>query len=624
VCGIAGILHRNGRPVDVSVLDRMTDALEHRGPDARGTWIGPGIGLGHRRLSIRDLTDHGAQPFHSRCGRVVVSYNGEIYNDRALAVELTRHHGFVRTTTCDTEIIPAGWMAWGLGLLERLEGIYSFALWDKEKKLLVLARDAIGTKPLYVTDQNGTISFASEPKALVAAGTARQKLSAPDVATLLAQGYTDPDRSVLEDVEQIPPGTALILDNKGKRTHRFWYPQRTPQITSMREAVERFRHLFENVVADQLVADVPVAVLQSGGIDSSLVSLALPKFADVSLYSVRFPERSHDEGKVAGSLANMVNRPITYIDLDDSDLEADFRSVVKAVDGSLADSSTLAVYQLAREVRRRATVALSGDGADEFFGGYPTYRATALAGTVASLLPSSMWRVAARCFATNGGFASRRVGIAEAFARFAYGLSRPIPHTAWRHYLASWDQKLLYGKDLKEVGGHDPHAGYDTAFGTATGDIWDKALLADQRYYLPADMLIKVDRCSMAHGLEVRVPFLDRRVMDFAGTVPREFFVQGQTTKALLRQAAEGFGAPREVTRGRKKGFNMPMKRYLANQLRPMANHLLDKNADVLSPLCDPDGVRTMWREHREGRIDRKYVIWVLLTLAVYQEELEG
>ena len=622
MCGIAGIYHRDGRPVDSRTLDQMTDALAHRGPDGRGTWIGSGIGLGHRRLSIRDLSDHGAQPFHSRCGRVAVSYNGEIYNDRILAAELERHHGLIRRTTCDTEILPAGWLAWGLGLLDRLEGIYSFALWDEEKKVLVLARDAIGAKPLYFTDNQETLNFASEPKGLLAGAAARPTLSAPDVATLLALGYTDSDRSIMTGIRQVEPGTALIVERAGTRTHRFWSPRRSPKITSLDEGLDRFCALFRNVVSEQLVSDVPVAVLQSGGIDSSLVSLALPKVSDVRLYNVRFAERSHDEAPLAQDLANAAGRQIRFLDLDSTDLQTDFCSVVRAVDGCLADSSALAVYQLSREIRRLATVALSGDGGDEFFGGYHTYRASVIAQTLRLSLPAGAWRHAAEQLFKSDSLSHGRVGPMETLARLFYGLSCPVPHSGWRHYLPSWDRNLVYGPELRALGEWDPLGSYASAFSKASGNVWDRALLADQRYYLPADMLTKVDRTSMAHGLEVRVPLLDRRIMDFAGTLDRRLLISGSTTKVILRRAAERFGAPPSLSRGAKKGFNIPMNQLLLGPLRSLADHLLDGNADLLAPFCAPDGVRRVWRDHRDERVDRKYVIWVLMTLAVYRKEL--
>lgn len=622
MCGIVGIYHRDDRPVDAIVLGRMSDSLAHRGPDGRGVWSEPGIGFGHRRLSIRDLTPGGAQPFHSACGRVVVTYNGEIYNDRALALELERDHGLVRRTTCDTEILPAGWLAWGAGLFDRLEGIYALAIWDRARKQLMLARDGIGVKPLYVADDGTTVRFGSEVKALLVDPALPRGIDAADVASLLASGYVDPRRSLLTGVEQLAPGTVRIIDRAGSADRRYWFPARRPGARSLDDARDAFVGLFRDVVSDQLVSDVPVAVLQSGGIDSSLVSLALPKHADVRLYTVRFQDQAFDESKAAGELAAAAGRPIDFLDLETFDVERDFRNVVSAVDGVLADSSALATYQLSRRIRKAATVALSGDGSDEFFGGYETYRATALAAWLRHLLPRGGWKGLAQFLARRGGFTPSRVGTLEALARLCLGLSADVPHAGWRSYLAPSERGLLYGPGLRSLGSFEPLAAYGQAFRDAEGDAWDKGLAADQRHYLPADMLVKVDRTSMAHGLEIRVPFLDRRIMDFAATLDRRLLatVDGRT-KRVLRAAAGHLGAPPSVAGARKRGFNVPMNRLLAGGLRPLADRLLEREPDSLAPFCSADGVRRMWQDHRDGRIDRRYVIWTLLTLAVWREQ---
>jgi asparagine synthase (glutamine-hydrolysing) len=452
VCGIVGIYYRDGRPVDTVVLGRMTDVLAHRGPDDRGIWGEPGIGFGHRRLSIRDLSPAAAQPFHSACGRVVVTYNGEIYNDGALAAELERKHGFIRRTSCDTEILPAGWIAWGCGLFDRLEGIYALALWDRIRKQLVLARDGIGVKPLYIADAGVSVRFGSEVKALLADAALPREIAAADIASLLATGYVGPQRSLLAGIEQLAPGTVRVVDLSGSTDLRFWSPQRRPSVRSLDEARDAFVARFREVVSDQLVSDVPVAVLQSGGIDSSLVSLALPASADVRLYNVRFQDRAFDESEAAGKLAAAAGRPIDFLDLETSDAEQDFRSVVTAVDGALADSSAFATYRLSRRIRRAATVALSGDGSDEFFGGYETYRATALATWLGRALPARVWARLAEFLAARGGFSTSRVGTLETLARLCLGLSADVPHAGWRSYLAPWERGVLYGPELRSLG----------------------------------------------------------------------------------------------------------------------------------------------------------------------------
>lgn len=621
MCGIAGILRRDGGCADRGLVERMTARIAHRGPDAQGTWHEGPVALGHRRLAIRDLTPSGAQPFHGPDGIVLV-YNGELYNEAELERDLARETGFVRRTTCDTELIPAAYAAWGLRAFERFEGMFALALWDAPRGRLVLARDPIGIKPLFVAERQAAISFASELKALLVPGQARAKLSPPDLAHMLALGYPPPDRSLVEGIRQLAPGSVLVADAAGTEERRFWRPSRNGGgHRDLEAATEAFLGTFPQVVSDQLISDVPIGVLQSGGIDSSLVSLSLPAARDVPLFSVRFAEATHDESTLASSLARSKGRRIVWIDLPaGADAEQDFRAVVDAVDGQLADSSTLAVHRLCRVVREHVTVALSGDGGDEFFGGYPTYAATRLASRVAGLLPRGAWAWLAEQMQHWAGVRESRIPAQEKAYRFFAGLAEDVPHAAWRHYLPRRKQPGVYGSALAALSEANPLAAYSDAYRAAEGDPIDRGMLADQAHYLPADMLVKVDRASMAHGLEVRVPFLDRRIMELAGSIHNSALVNGSETKRVLRRALKRLGGPSDVVRSTKRGFNIPMNRLLRQDLRALADRLLDADADIFAPYFSPDGVRGLWRDHREGRIDEKYALWTLLTIGVWRE----
>ncbi|GBF27667.1 asparagine synthetase [glutamine-hydrolyzing] 1 [bacterium MnTg02] len=620
MCGIAGVFNRDGTHASQSVIQAMIDRIRHRGPDDQGLWHEGPVAFGHRRLAIRDLTPAGSQPFVSADERIVVTYNGELYNDDDLALELEKTTGYIRRTRCDTELIPAAYLAWGLSAFARFEGMFAIALWDRKERRLVLARDGIGIKPLYVRDDGKSISFASEIKALLADTSKSAKLSPPDVAHMLALGYPAPDRTLLEGVRQLAPGTILSVDATGTREHTFWRPKRTPVLQDRNAAKTEFLEIFREVVAAQLVSDVPVGVMQSGGVDSSLISMLLPRDRQVPLFSVRFSEASHDEAKVAASLARTAERKLVWVDFPDSaDVEDDFRSSVEAVDGQLADSSTLATYRLCRTIRQHATVALSGDGGDEFFAGYPTYRASALASRISPLCPKPIWTAAARFVQATSGVSNARLPLREKAYRFLSGLGHQAPHAVWRHYLPSWKRHLLYGPQLAEDQHTDPFAGYADALKANNGDIIDKCLVADQTYYLPADMLVKVDRTSMAHGLEVRVPFLDRRVMEFSGRLSNALMLpSGGLTKRILRDALESLGVSSNIAQAPKRGFNVPMNILLSGALKPLASRLLDREADVFAPYLSPDGVRQLWREHSDGRRDEKYAIWALLTIGVW------
>ncbi len=556
-------------------------------------------------------------------GRVVIVYNGEIYNDQDLARALAKQVGFVRRTSCDAEIIPAAYAAWGEEAFARFEGMFAIALWDRQTKTLFLARDGVGIKPLYVHDDGRAISFASELKALLVDPRTPRRFSPPDLAHMLAHGYAPPERTLLEGVRQLAPGSILATSANGTRERRFWQPRRTHEIDNLQSATEEFVNTFSTVVREQLASDVDVGVLQSGGIDSSLVSMALPQARIVPLFSVRFAERSHDESALVDYVARASGRQVTYIDLaPGSDIVADFREVVDAVDGQLSDASALACHRLSEITRRHVKVALSGDGADEFFGGYPTYRATAMASGLRGWMPPRAWRLLARGMRAVARGSDERLSAPEKAYRFFHGLSQATPHATWRHYFPSWMQGKVYGAGLSGSDVGDPFSGYAAAFDEAKGDVIDQALLADQTYYLPADLLVKLDRTSMAHGLEVRVPMLDRRIMEFAGRLDHRLLLDRTgSTKRVLRQALSLMGCGDVVTKAPKRGFNLPINSLLRQELGSLANRFLDREADIFAPYLRPDEVRSLWRSHVAGRSDEKYIVWTLMTLAVWCEK---
>jgi asparagine synthase (glutamine-hydrolysing) len=626
VCGIAGLLTLDGRPADPAIARAMARAVAHRGPDGEGDWHEGPVALAHRRLAIRDLSPAADQPFHSACGRiVVVVYNGEIYNEMPLRAELERKHGLVSRSTTDTEIIPAGYLAWGTDLFDRLEGIFAIALWDRQQQQLVLARDGFGVKPLYVQKDATSLRFGSEPKALLADPGWRASIDPLRLHTLLALGHVGPAESLLAGVEQVPPGAIRAIGRDGDRTTTFWRPSRRPGTIDASAAVEAVAELLPRVVEQQLVSDVPIGVLQSGGIDSTLLTLSLPKHVTTPVFTVRFPEARHDESGLAATVAAHASRSHIIADLpNETDTEMAFREMVHHLDGELADSSAFASYRLAREVRRHVTVALSGDGGDELFAGYPTYRATLIAARLAPIVRLLPMHGVGRLIHRIAGQAETRLPMTEKITRFCLGCAAAVPHVTWRRYLQASDAAALYGPLLAPLlkPGNDPLAGYADAWRSAEGSTIDRSLMADQCYYLPADMLTKVDRTSMAYGLEVRVPLLDRRMAELAASIRASVLYPARgPTKAVLR-GARRLGAPEPIVTAPKHGFNVPINRLLAGALSPLADRLCGADADVFAPFLRPDAVRDLWRQHKSRRIDHGYVIWTLLTLGVRREQL--
>jgi asparagine synthase (glutamine-hydrolysing) len=628
MCGIAGLFNRDGRPVAPGVLSGMADALAHRGPDDSGVWFQHDIGFAHRRLAIRDLSPAGHQPLVDPSGRIVVTYNGEIYNDAELRDELVRQHGVVFHSTCDTEIIPAGYMAWGDGLFDRLEGMYAIALWDQTAKRIVLARDGIGIKPLFYYSDAHVVRFASEIKALLADPRQPDALDPVGVHKFLAMGYVGPTSTTLKDIRQVPPGHLVSFTSRDSFSRQFWQPTRRVEIRRMEEAAEEFERVWSKVVGDQLISDVPVGVLQSGGIDSTLVSLAANRRTPTPLFTASFADASFDETSVARQVAARLGMELTLAHVQQEHLLADILATVNHhYDGQVCDEASVPLYLLSEAVSRAVTVALCGDGGDEFFVGYPTYRASRFANLVGHALPRATWSALGRIAYERRQGGRSRLPLGAVAARFALGLGA-VPrqaHVEWRRFLPAFLQQEVYGPQLRPLISIDPFEEYRRHTVEADGDLVDRCLLADQRFHLPGGLLLKTDAMTMAHSLEVRVPFLDRRVMDFAGRCDwRLSMGMAGRSKRLLRRVAERMGAPSEIVRAPKRGFNAPLSRLLRHELRPLAVANLHDGVDILAPWLRADGVQRLWLEHDRGLVDHAYALWPILNLAVWLRQRSG
>lgn len=620
MCGIAGYYQRTTEPVSRLIVSRMAERLAHRGPDDQGVWVEGPIGLGHRRLSIRDLSSAAHQPFSDPSGRIVVSYNGELYNDRELRRELERDFGFVFRTHSDTELLPFGYLAWGETLFERLEGMFAFALWDRRHEKLILARDGIGIKPLYYHAGPDRVLFASELKALLTSGLCERKVDTGALHTYLGAGFPGPSSSLVQGISQVKPGTFMSFSAHGMVEHTFWKPTRSGEIEHLGEALEEFSSLLPLVVSSQLVSDVPVGVFQSSGIDSTLVSLTVKQLnVAPPLFTAGFSDESHDESKMAAMVAQVAGLPHYVLPMSgDQDPIGTFKSIAYYFDGQCADTGAYAFYQLCREVRKHCSVVLSGDGGDEFFGGYETYKASQVAATVKPWMPTPVLAGVGRAAYYMDAANESRLPWAAVVSRFALGLAAggDEAHMQWRRLTPEFLLPKLYGKEMAHLVGTSPFEEYEACANDVSENTMDRWLLSDQRFHIQS-VLTKVDAMSMAHGLEIRVPLLDRRIMDFAGRCALELLLPlGGATKYLLRNAAGRLGAPPPVLKEKKKGFNVPIANMLRNELAPLADFWLEKNPDIFSPYLNPDAVRNMWRQHARRKANHAYSLWPQLILA--------
>jgi asparagine synthase (glutamine-hydrolysing) len=621
MCGISGWFKRNGAPVDAALLRVMTDRLVHRGPDDSGLWADGNIGLGHRRLSIRDLSAAGHQPMSDPGGRIVVTYNGEIYNDAELRRQLESGFGYTFRTHTDTELLPLGYLAWGEGLFDRLEGMFAIGLWDRQEKRLILARDGIGIKPLYYYADDESVIFASEVKALLASTRVRASLDPATLHTFLAAGYPGPGASLLKGVRQVRPGSYAIFTSEESFEHTFWKPQRTGEITKLDAALEEICALLPDVVRSQLVSDVPIGVLQSGGIDSTLVSLSLRQLnLYPPLFTAGFREASYDESDLARQVASRAGlSPPRVLQIeDDPDPVQSFRAMAYHFDGQCADTGSYAFYRLCGEIRKHTTVVLSGDGGDEFFAGYSTYRASRVASRLQPWLASALLGAIGRGAYRLNSRDDSRLPMTSVMARFALGLAAggQNAHAQWRRLVPEFMLRTLYGPELKPWLEISPYTEYEAFMRERDTSPLDGWMLADQQFHLQS-VLSKVDAMSMAHSLEVRVPLLDRRMMNFAGRCNTNLLApKSGPLKFLLRKAAAHLGAPETVLSAKKMGFNVPIARMLRHELAPLANYWLEQNPDVLSPFLQPGAIRSLWREHHTQRANHAFALWPILTLA--------
>jgi asparagine synthase (glutamine-hydrolysing) len=627
MCGLTGWYNRNGADVDVSRLLQMAQTIVHRGPDDGGHWCQGAIGLAHRRLSIRDLSVSGRQPMADVSGRVVVAYNGEIYNDVELRRELERDFGVVFRTRTDTEILPYGYLAWGDALFEKLEGLYAIALWDCRNGRLLLARDGIGIKPLHFCETSDAVVFGSEIKAVLASGMARRDIDEGSLHTFLAAGHAGPATTLLKGIKQVPPGSVVAFTASQRQQWQFWRPKRSPQITDVNLALAELEQTLGTVVESQLVSDVPVSVFQSGGIDSSLISLTLGRRGlKAPLFTAGFDEKSHDETDTARDIATAAGLEQRIVSTDMSgEMDAIFRASVHHFDGQCSDTGALAFYQLSHAVKKHSTVVLSGDGGDEFFCGYQTYAATRLAEIGRSFVPAPLAGVVGRAAYRLSARNESRLPMSSLAARFGLGLSegRSAPHLFWRRLVPQFIAEDLYGPALADLASESPYGEYSAYYWEGEGTLLDRAMIADQRFHLQS-VLTKVDAMSMAHGLEVRVPLLDRRIMDLAGRIDVSLLNPAPLgpPKLILRQLARRLGMPATAAASKKKGFNVPNARLLRGELAPLADQVLDRDADVLAPYLLPEQVRQLWRAHKDRRADNAFALWPVLTVGTWLAQL--
>ena len=604
MCGIAGAAGGGPEPVA-----RMTRALAHRGPDAEALWSDPErpVHLGHRRLAVLDLAT-GAQPMWTADGALGVVFNGEIFNHAELRRALEEKGHRFASDHSDTEVLLHGYREWGEVLLERLNGMWAFALYDRPRRRLWLARDRFGKKPLYWSWRDGVFAFASEASALLRHPTVGREPSTAGLRKYFAYGYTPAPLTIYRDVHKLPAGHGLrfALDGGAPEVVRWWEFRLEPEEPRGGDALAAFagplRERLEAAVARRLVADVPVGVFLSGGIDSSSIAVAASrhaKFDELRTFSIGFEDPSFDESAAAKRVAELVGSNHSSVSFTASAASRAWGAIAAHLDEPLADPSLLPTDILCEIARREVTVALSGDGADELFAGYDPFRALARARLYARCVPRPLHR-AVRLLAARLPVSHCNLSLEFKLKRTLRGLSYapPLWNPVWMGPLEPRDvaERLGGPVDPDELYA-EAIAAWDAAPGL--GDV-DRTLQFYTRLYLQDDILAKVDRASMRHGLEVRSPYLDIELVDLVRRIPARFKLRGGATKWILKQALREW-LPRDVLERPKKGFGVPVGRWLADARAPF-------DAPPRDPLA-----RARLREHRAGSADHRlhlYAEW--------------
>ncbi|MFB3818171.1 MAG: asparagine synthase (glutamine-hydrolyzing) [Candidatus Methylomirabilales bacterium] len=618
MCGIAGILEYDpARRASAAEVRAMAARLAHRGPDGEGVFTAGPAGLGHRRLAIIDLRSVADQPMANEDGTLHIVFNGEIYNYRELRPGLEAR-GHVFRTESDTEVILHAYEADGPDCLAHLRGMFAFAIWDARRRSLFLARDRVGKKPLFYHAGPDRFAFASEAKALLATGRLAAEADPAALHDYLTLGYVPAPRSALRGIRKLPPAHWLMVQDGRLALQRYWSlryaPKRRAGVPELCEALRA--HLAE-AVRLRLVSDVPLGAFLSGGIDSSAVVAAMAAAADrpVRTFAVGFDAAAFDERVHAQRVASRFGTEHTELLVKPSAVDL-LPRLVDHYDEPFGDASAVPAYCIAELTRRHVTVVLNGDGGDEAFAGYPRYRTVARAAR-ADVLPRALWRGAAallRGLPARPGPLAKLHRVSEAMA-----LDPARRYARWSSLLPAERRAALYTPDFAAATADlDAEAPVAAAFAAADGaDPVDAALGADVSVYLPEDLLVKMDRASMAHGLEARSPFLDHVFMEFAAGLPAGLKLHGREKKWILRESLRG-RLPDAILDRPKMGFSTPLRDWFRGELYPAAQDLLLAPGARIARYVRQEAVARMLAAHAAGRLDAGEPLWALLVLETW------
>lgn len=617
MCGITGFVGKG----DERDLKAMLATLAHRGPDDEGTYFEHNVGLGHARLSIIDLSPSGHQPMWNSSRTIAIIFNGEIYNYRELKKELGV---YPFQSTSDTEVIIALYEKYGEACFAKLSGMFAIALYDAHRKKLVLARDRMGKKPLYwLHEKNTVFMFASEPKALLAHRGVKKEIDPSALNAYFALDYVPTPASIYRGISKLEPGTFLVYEEGQIRKEKFWNPEFKESPISFREALVGLdRHLSE-ATQKRLVADVPVGIFLSGGLDSSTIAYyaAKAKGETIHTFSIGFDEASFDESQYAKEVASFLNTKHHHKVLSGKDSIDILPKILSMLDEPLADVSIIPTYLLSRFTKEHVTVALGGDGGDELFAGYPTFQAERMMNTYRTF-PKGIREGISRFALEHLPASSANMSLEFKLRQFMGGAEENNIVRRHMRWLGTWNEEeraQLFSREVWNVvqkeNPYESAERYGSEF--VAEDERNRLLYAYQRTYMMDQVMVKVDRASMYASLETRAPFLDYELVEFANRLPYQYKLRGLTTKYLLKKLMET-KLPRHIVHRKKKGFGVPVGAWLRGPLRPWGEELIGSvgNDDIVNKKY----IQELWQEHQSGKRDHRKKLWNILVFLEWQK----
>ncbi len=626
MCGIAGVLEfQAGQSISPHLLEAMGKVIEHRGPDQGGFFQDGPVGLAARRLRIIDLSPAGSQPIANEDGTVQLVYNGEIFNHEALRRELVTL-GHVFRGRCDSEVVVHAYEAWGPRCVERFRGFFAIALWDGSRRQLLLARDRIGIKPLYYALSPNRLVFGSEIKAILEHPDIAHAMDLQSAYHYLGYEFVPGPATMFQGIQKLPPGSLLVARDGQVDLQRYWELTFADSTEDAATLARRVREACRDAVHAWMMSDVPEGVFLSGGLDSTAV-LAFAREATTGplpTFTLGYDDPSFSEWAYAREAARYYgteHREIRVAPITPGLIE----EAVWHLDEPMTDLSSLPLYLLCREARRDVTVCLSGEGGDEVFIGYDRFVASK-AERLYRLLPRALRRGVIEPLVTRLPDQERKKGALVVLRRFIEGarLDPAGGHMRWQYFGSEALDARLFRETVLQSIERDRFAPIQRALERCgSSRRLDREIFVDTRFTMPDSVLMKVDKMSMAHALEVRVPLLDHHLVELAATIPPGLKFPGFRTRAIYRRALRGVLPPRILTRG-KQGYSLPLKQWLRQELREYMVQLLN-GSEVIHAHFDPAGVNAVIAEHLTGRANHNHTLWALINLALWHQRfIEG